>query len=254
MATSRARHGLVAMEADADVTAGAHQEARSQDVEATRLGSGIGIRAVPLPAPRVRASGGTYAVSDEAKARKSGQQIAFTRGPTRSVRSNSTMLAATRDFAVGASGGQAIITRKGEDLTEYRSPLFEAGMTAVWRGLRLRDGWRGPRSLAPTPHAANVAVELVRIMERVRLMPDRVLPTPEGGYALYVLSQEKIEDGSSARFGEIEVGRAGELGWAIEHRQPRSFTSGTIDGLSEVAAVVARIRTDVLGATGASAR
>lgn len=131
-------------------------------------------------------------------------------------------------------------------------PAFADRLAAVWQATHLQAGWRGPQSRGPSTEVANSAVAVIRLMERAGLLPDRVLPTPAGGFALYVLSHDKLGDGSSARLAEIEVEEDGHLGWSLEQREPRRFESGELESITDLLPVFKRIRKEIQGTFGAA--
>ena len=82
--------------------------------------------------------------------------------------------------------------------------------------------------------AASDACKVVRLLDRAGLAVDRVNSTSSGGFAIYVMSPDLLEDGARARYLEIAIEGDGGATWALVHQATWQHSTGELECLDDV--------------------
>jgi hypothetical protein len=116
------------------------------------------------------------------------------------------------------------------------------------------DAVRSARSRGepPTPESRSTAAELVLMLRRFELEPERVLADPDGGIALYVFGGAARADGSRVRYARVLASNTGEVAILFVDRDRTTSPHALDVGKREREAAITRVR-EFLGHSGHAA-
>ena len=103
-------------------------------------------------------------------------------------------------------------------------PLLEQVSRSLAAMERLRDGWSGAGSIAPSSEAVGAMRSVLRSLDFAGAAIDRLAATADGGVVAYALSRRKIDGGASAAFVEIAADLSGETVWTLGVRDAGQST------------------------------